>query len=69
MSLPAKRRKFDLEEEQSVEGYIHSVSPIKTSKNNNRYFNAVVQESDKFTDLVSYKADLHEKMEDMEKKK
>ncbi|KAK9979869.1 hypothetical protein ABG768_013277, partial [Culter alburnus] len=30
-------------ESEEILGYFHSVSPMKTSKTNSRYFNAVVQ--------------------------
>jgi len=41
MASPAKRTK--MEEEESVSGYLHSLSPVKVSKKNARYFDATLQ--------------------------
>lgn len=38
----SKKIKID-EEKPSISGYIQNVSPIRTSRTNSRYFNAVVQ--------------------------
>lgn len=48
-------KKARVEEEPSeIMGYIHNVSPIKLSRNNNKYFNAVFQDHEKYSDLVCF---------------
>ncbi|XP_056613837.1 uncharacterized protein LOC130429354 [Triplophysa dalaica] len=43
-----------------ISGYIHDVSPVKTSKRNNKYFNAVCQNGrDEYHDIVVFTADKH----------
>ncbi|XP_062583667.1 uncharacterized protein LOC134245396 [Saccostrea cucullata] len=66
MATPEKRFKADQEE---IEGYIHDVSPLKTSKNSNKYFNAVLQEAEGFSDVVCFRADLQPQLVDFEKNK
>jgi hypothetical protein len=70
MATPKKIKLLDSrpnDDEIDIEGYIHDVTPVKTSRNNNKYFNAVVQQKEKFTDMVCYRSDLHDKMTDLQK--
>ena len=53
MATPNKKPR--IMEENFATGYIHSVSPMKTSKNGNPYFNARLQEADKVTEIVGYR--------------
>ncbi|TKS65832.1 hypothetical protein D9C73_028361 [Collichthys lucidus] len=41
MANPSKKLK--IEEDNSVSGYLHTISPVKVSKKNTRYFNATIQ--------------------------
>ena len=45
--------------------YLHNVSPVKTSKSNYKYFNAVIQTADDCEDIVSFKAEAHKTFVDM----
>ena len=53
------RTTIDLNEETSAVGYIHSVSPMKTSVKGNPYFNAKIQEANKITSVVGYNEKMH----------
>ncbi|XP_052693198.1 uncharacterized protein LOC128171451 [Crassostrea angulata] len=65
MASAQKRPRRD--ENETIDGYIHMISPVKTSKNKNiKYFNA---EKLKFTDVVCFKPDLHCNFQDLEKNK
>lgn len=60
MASSSKQRKID---ESSTEGYIHSVTPVKLSRNGFKYFNAKLQEKQDVTDMVCFQGeDLQEKM-------
>lgn len=52
------------DEENTVCGFIHNVSPVKISAKNNRYFTCVVQtDRDKFHRGVVFSPDKHEALE------
>uniref|UniRef100_K1PFU7 Uncharacterized protein n=1 Tax=Magallana gigas TaxID=29159 RepID=K1PFU7_MAGGI len=51
-----------------VEGYVHNVSPMKVSGNNNNYFNTIFQE-DKYIDLVCFVQDYNSVLKDIQKTK
>ena len=51
----------------SVSGYLSNVSPIKISKNNNKYFNAKLQtSSEDIQDVVVFTTILHKDMKSMD---
>ena len=53
----AKRQKL---EEEEVSGYIHAVSPIKTSARNTKYFDAKLQvESDVYQKMMCFDPSKH----------
>ena len=52
--------------DKQVSGYIHSVSPLKTSKHNRKYFNAVMQTSHtQYSDVVCYAGERRSEMMDL----
>ena len=52
MATPAKQQK---EETITIKAYMHNVTPVQTSKGNNRYFNYTVQyERNEFAGGVSF---------------
>ncbi|XP_061169175.1 uncharacterized protein LOC133178499 [Saccostrea echinata] len=65
----AKKMRLDDEQSVEVEGYVHNVSPIKVSRNNNNYFNAVFQDEEKYTDLVCFVPEYNGILKEMEKTK
>uniref|UniRef100_A0A8W8NTQ5 Uncharacterized protein n=1 Tax=Magallana gigas TaxID=29159 RepID=A0A8W8NTQ5_MAGGI len=66
----AAPKKIKLDEQSiEVEGYVHNVSPLKVSRNNNNYFNAIFQEEGKYTDLVCFVQDYNSVLKDIEKTK
>jgi hypothetical protein len=67
MSAPKKQRVEDSGKE--ILGYIHNVSPIKLSRKNNKYFNAVLQEKEKYSDVVCFVPEYQHIMTEMEKSK
>ncbi len=49
------------QEDDSISGYLHNVSPIKTSRKNNRYFNATLQVSrDEYHNTVVFATEKHD---------
>lgn len=59
MASPTKKFKVD-DQAVSIDGYIHSVSPVQTSKNNVRYFKYTVQTSnDGFEDGLVFSPEKH----------
>ncbi|OWF49331.1 uncharacterized protein LOC110451964 [Mizuhopecten yessoensis] len=59
MATPAKQQRTDEDNNTDVKGYIHNVSPMKTSaKSNIHYFNCIIQ-SDRttFSEVVSFSPD------------
>ena len=53
--------------DKEVSGYIHKVSPVKTSKRQNRYFNAIIQTAeDEFHDIVCFNADRRNQLKSLE---
>jgi hypothetical protein len=50
-------------------GYIHNVSPMKLSRNNNSYFNAILQEKEKYNDVVCFVPEYQQILTEMEKSK
>jgi len=52
----AKRQSTD-DAATSITGFLEDVSPIKISKNNTRYFNAVLQHRDEFHKVVCFNGD------------
>lgn len=63
-------KKARVEEEPSeIMGYIHNVSPIKLSRNNNKYFNAVFQDHEKYSDLVCFVPEYNQILTEMQKAK
>ena len=53
-----------------VEGYLHSISPVKISKNQNRYFNAMLQTDDNsYKDLVCFAADRRNELRSLQETK
>ena len=67
MATPSKLPKEASSSQQGIQGYFHDISPVKTSKNNNRYFNAKFQDSESFIDVVCYRTELQEQMAQLEK--
>lgn len=63
----AKKMKLADDQTVEVEGYIHNVSPMKLSRNNNNYFNAVFQDEEKYVDLVCFVPEYNSVLSDMEK--
>ncbi|XP_052711445.1 uncharacterized protein LOC128185817 [Crassostrea angulata] len=62
-------KKARVEEEPSeIMGYIHNVSPIKLSRNN-KYFNAVFQDHEKYSDLVCFVPEYNQILTEMQKAK
>lgn len=60
-----RKRKADPE----IAGYIHGVTPLKTSKKNNRYFNAIIQTNrEEFHSVVVYHSGKHEQFSLAEKR-
>ncbi|CAC5416139.1 unnamed protein product [Mytilus coruscus] len=53
----AKRPNPSTSSSEEIVGYLHDISPIKTSKNNTRYFNATLQNRDEFHRLVCFSPD------------
>ncbi|VDI03381.1 Hypothetical predicted protein [Mytilus galloprovincialis] len=53
----AKRPNPSTSSSEEIVGYLHDISPIKTSKNNTRYFNATLQNRDEFHRLVCFSLD------------
>lgn len=52
--------KLTQEDTEAEEGYLHCVSPMKTSRKNYKYFNYVVQTSrDTFRNGVSFSPEKH----------
>ncbi|KAH3829107.1 hypothetical protein DPMN_131095 [Dreissena polymorpha] len=66
MATPTKRAKYSTTE-VSIDGYIHNVSPIKTSRNGAQFFNATLQSQTGYEQMVSWKSDAHRAFKDMEK--
>ena len=67
MASSSKQRKID--HENSTEGYIHAVTPVKISRNGHKYFNAKIQEKQDVTDMVCFQGeDVQEKMAQLAKK-
>ena len=55
------------EEQKEVHGYLHNVSPMKVSKNQNRYFNAILQTGPHdYQDLVCYNPEKRTQMKSLE---
>ncbi|XP_067278206.1 uncharacterized protein [Pseudorasbora parva] len=49
------------QDDNSISGYLHSISPIKISRANNRYFNAILQVSrNEYHDTVVFAMDKHD---------
>ncbi|XP_062597153.1 uncharacterized protein LOC134258618, partial [Saccostrea cucullata] len=71
MATPKKLAKLIVKSDETpaenIQGYVHEVSPLKTSKNNNKYFNAKFQDNESFLDMVCYRSDLLEQMKELEK--
>jgi len=56
--------------ETPITGYIHSVSPMKTSKKNNKYFNATIQTArEQYHQAVFYTPQKHSSIQMAERKK
>lgn len=54
----------------TVTGYFHCVSPVKTSKKNNRYFNAILQtDRHDYQNTVVFTPDKHEQLKLAERNK
>ncbi|XP_062574481.1 uncharacterized protein LOC134236327 [Saccostrea cucullata] len=68
MSAP-KKPKLDEEPSGEIVGYIHSVTPIKLSRNNNKYFNAIFQDHEKYSDMVCFVPEYNVMMTEMQKSK
>lgn len=63
-------KKARVEEKPSeIMGYIHNVSPIKLSRNNNKYFNAVFQDHEKYSELVCFVPEYNQILTEMQKAK
>lgn len=60
----ALKRKF---EEHNVTGYIHNVSPVKRSSNNNLYFNSTFQTPEEMKRIVCFDAEKHPSFTNAEK--
>ena len=60
-STPKKTRL----ETNSVTGFLQSISPLKTSKNNRKYFNAILQTKTGYEPVVSFKPEAHRTFEEM----
>ena len=68
MASSSKQRKID--HENSTEGYIHAVTPVKISRNGHEYFNAKIQEKQDVTDMVCFQGeDVQEKMAQLAKER
>lgn len=53
-------KKIKLEEKTTVSGFIQHVSPVKTSRTNNRYFNATLQiQRDTFSKVACFDPSKH----------
>ncbi|KAJ8303682.1 hypothetical protein KUTeg_018792 [Tegillarca granosa] len=68
MTSTSKKIKVD-GDQHDLTGYIHSISPIKTSEQKCQLFNAVFQTKDSFQDVVAFNTQMHEQMLELEKNK
>ena len=56
--IQKKNNKISDEEKKAI-GFLHDVSPVKTSKNDRKYFNATMQTSKGYETVVSFKSEAH----------
>ncbi|KAK3107578.1 hypothetical protein FSP39_017591 [Pinctada imbricata] len=68
MATPDKKMKM-LDDTETVNGYLHEVSPMKYSRNNVKYFNAIIQEKDKYTNSVCFRPEFHQNMVQLQKQR
>lgn len=69
MVSPEKRVKLQ-DSDDSISGYLHNVTAVKTSKNRIKYFNAVLQVSRKeYRHVVVFAADKRTSFHQAEKQK
>ena len=64
MASTPKKIKMSDEEKRAI-GFLHDVSPVKTSKNNRKYFNATMQTSTGYETVVSFKSEAHKSFMEM----
>lgn len=59
-----RKRKHELND---MMGFLHNISPVKRSSNNNLYFNGMLQIADDIKRVVSFDADKHDSFSRAEK--